>query len=109
MRGTIKFSLPFIEVGAQCRRVLNASVHIEGSMQYNTITKAYKEDIKLPKDLREIMYLTTETFHYIKTSKGPSRKLFVEPDQLGKVFCANRVSFAFLLFFIRSSLMDFVR
>ena len=86
VRGTVKFLLPFIEVGAQCRKVMNVSTHIEGFMRYNMITGAYNEDIKLPKDLREVMYFTTETYHYIKTSKEALRKVVVEPDQLGKVF-----------------------
>ena len=89
VRGTVKFLLPFIEVGAQCRKVMNVSTHVEGSIQYNTVTGAFKDDMKLPKDLREIMYFTTETYHYIKTSKEPLRKVVVEPDQLGKVLLSK--------------------
>ena len=70
---------------------MNVSTYIEGSMKYNTRTGAYEENIKLPKDLQEMMYFATETFHYIKTSKEPLRKLVVEPDQLGKVLIANKL------------------
>ena len=64
---------------------MNVSTHIEGSMQYNTVTKEYKEECKLPKDIKEAMLFKMETYHFIKTSKEPLRKLVVEPDQLGKV------------------------
>ena len=71
---------------------MNVSTYIEGSMAYNTMTGTYKENIKLPKDLQEIMYFTTETYHFIKTSKEPLRKLVVEPDQFGKVLIANKLA-----------------
>lgn len=62
-------------------------------MQYNTLTGEYKEQCKLPKDVREAMYFSMETSHYIKTSKEPLRKLVVEPDQIGKVRIFRDCSF----------------
>ena len=85
VRGTIKFPLPFIEVGAQCRKIMNISMHFEGEVEYNFKEKEYKHEIKLPKNMREAFYTTTEAIQYIKTTKEPMRKLDIEADQFGKV------------------------
>ncbi|XP_065069976.1 vitellogenin-6-like [Rhopilema esculentum] len=89
VRGTIKFPLPFIEVGAQCRKIMNISMHFEGEVEYNFKKKEFKQEIKLPKNMREAFYTTTEAFQYIKTTKEPMRKLDIEADQFGKVQIIN--------------------
>ncbi|XP_065069314.1 vitellogenin-1-like [Rhopilema esculentum] len=89
VRGTIKYRLPFIEVGAQCRKVMNMSTHMEGSMKYNFKTGEYNEHIQMPKDMREVFFFNMEAYHYIKTTKEPMRKLDFEPDQFGRVQIIN--------------------
>lgn len=94
VRGTIKYRLPFIEVGAQCRKVMNMSAHVEGMVKYNFETREYNEKIKMPQNMREVFYFTMETEHYVKTSKEPIRRLQYEVDQFGKVIMPVKALFS---------------
>ena len=85
VHGKIAFCLPFLEVGASTRKLMNVSAEWKGMFSYNLNTGEYNEEYQMPKKMEEVMYSETRTAHYIKSSREPIRKIALEVDQFGKV------------------------
>eukprot|EP00794_Sanderia_malayensis_P007894 gene7894-8748_t len=89
VRGKIAFRLPFLEVGAETRKILNTSVHCSGMISYDFTTAEFNHQYKIPQNVQEVLLTRTESAHYIKTTGEPIKTIDLTPDQLGKIEIIN--------------------
>ena len=85
VHGKIAFCLPFLEIGAWTRKLMNVSAEWKGMVSYNLKTGQYNEEYEMPKKVEEVLYSETRSTHYVKSTREPIREISLQVDQFGKV------------------------